>query len=105
MSGRVVELGPEASARDYLARSPASRAEALTGHAGDVLDDPAELDAALRDAAARLAADPALVAEDWTLYALEPDEVELYQLDPERRHERVRYTRTAKGWRRQRLWP
>jgi pyridoxamine 5'-phosphate oxidase len=105
VSGRVLELGPEASARDYLARSPASRAEALTGHAGEVLDDPAELDAALREAAARLEADPGLVADEWTLYALDPDEVELHQLDPDRRHLRLRYTRTEKGWRRERLWP
>ena len=98
-------MGPAASARDYLGRSPASRAEALTGHAGDVLHDPAALDAALRAAAARLEAEPDLVAEDWTLYALDPDEVELYQLDPDRRHVRLRFTRTEKGWRSERLWP
>jgi pyridoxamine 5'-phosphate oxidase len=105
VSGRVRELGTAGSAEDFQGRSPASRAEALAARPETVLHDPADLDAALREAAARLEAEPDLVAPDWTLYALEPDEVELLELAADRRHLRLRYTRSEKGWRRERLWP
>jgi pyridoxamine 5'-phosphate oxidase len=103
--GRVEPAGPEASARDFLARSAGARAEALAGRSGEVLRAPAELDAALAAAAARIAADPALVAPAWTLWSLVPDEVEFLQADRERRHTRLRYLAEGGGWRRDTLFP
>jgi pyridoxamine 5'-phosphate oxidase len=103
--GTAAPAGGEASAADFLARSPASRAEALTGRQSQPLEDPAELDEALRRAHAQVAADPGLVAPDWTLYALLADEVEFWQADHQRRHIRLRYQRTAGAWTRHLLWP
>ena len=49
---------------------------------------------------------PALVAPDWTLYALTADEAEFWQGDPDRRHVRLRYRRAGlRPWTRQLLWP
>ena len=68
--GAVVPASAQASAADFLARPPASRAEALAGRQSEPLDDLAELDRAFKQAQARVSADPGLVAPDWTLYAL-----------------------------------
>jgi pyridoxamine 5'-phosphate oxidase len=103
--GTATPAGSAASAADFLARTPASRAEALTGRQSEPLEDPAELDEALRRAQAEITANPGLVAPDWTLYALSADEVEFWQADHQRRHIRLRYQRTADAWTRHLLWP
>jgi pyridoxamine 5'-phosphate oxidase len=103
--GTVTAAGSQASAADFLARSPASRAEALTGRQSQPLEDPAELDEALRRAQAKIATSPGLVAPDWTLYALSADEVEFWQADHQRRHVRLQYQRTIGAWTRHLLWP
>jgi len=106
LRGTVTAAGAERSAADFLARSPESRAESLTGRQSEVLADPAEAEIALQEARARIAARPALVAADWTLYALTADEVEFWQADEQRLHTRLRYERTNRGaWTRVRLWP
>ena len=103
--GAATPMGSQASAADFLARSPASRAEALPGRQSEPLDDPAELDEAVRRAQAEIAANPGLVAPAWTLYGLLADDVEFWQADHERRHIRLRYERTVDGWTRHLLWP
>jgi pyridoxamine 5'-phosphate oxidase len=103
--GAAVPAGEQASAADFLARPPASRAEGLVGHQSEPLGDPAELDRAFRAAHAQVLADPGLVAPAWTLYALTADEVEFWQGSPERRHIRLRYQRAGSAWTRQLLWP
>ena len=103
--GAAVPAGARASAADFLARSPASRAEGLVGHQSEPLGDQAELDRAFRAAHARVLADPELVAPAWTLYTLTAGQVEFWQGDPERRHVRLRYQRAGSAWTRQLLWP
>lgn len=103
--GTAVPAGEQASAADFLARPPASRAEGLVGRQSEPLDDPAELDRAFRQAHDRVMADPGLVAPGWTLYALTADEVEFWQGDPERRHIRLQYQRAGDGWTQRLLWP
>jgi pyridoxamine 5'-phosphate oxidase len=105
LRGTVTPAGADRSAADFLARSPQSRAESLTGRQSDVLADPAEAETALRAARARIAADPDLVAADWTLYALTAGDVEFWQADEQRRHTRLRYKRAGRAWTRFRLWP
>jgi pyridoxamine 5'-phosphate oxidase len=103
--GAAAPAGSQASAADFLARSPASRAEALIGRQSEPLEDPAELEEALRRAHGEIAADPELVAPAWTLYAVAAEEVEFWQADHERRHIRLQYRRTADAWTRRLLWP
>jgi pyridoxamine 5'-phosphate oxidase len=105
LRGTVTPAGADRSAADFLARSPQSRAESLTGRQSDVLADPAEVEIALREARARISATHDLVAPDWTLYALTADEVEFWQADEQRRHTRLRYERAGQAWTRVRLWP
>jgi pyridoxamine 5'-phosphate oxidase len=104
-SGRALPGMPEESARDFLARGADSRAESFAGNQSAVLADPAELDTALDDARTRVAEDPSLVSEHWTLYHLIPDEVEFWQADRARRHVRLRYQLRDQRWTRELLWP
>lgn len=103
--GTAVDVGAEAGAADFQARPAGSRAGALTDRQSDVLDDPGQLDRAVAEQRERIAQDPGLVAPSWTVYAVEPRQVEFWQADIDRRHTRLRYTRTAQGWVRERLWP
>ncbi|HEY2288783.1 MAG TPA: pyridoxine 5'-phosphate oxidase C-terminal domain-containing protein [Streptosporangiaceae bacterium] len=103
--GTAVPAGEQASAADFLARPPASRAESLLGRQSEPLDDLAELDQAFREAHARVVADSGLVAPAWTLYVLTAEEAEFWQGDPERRHIRLQYQRAGDGWTRRLLWP
>jgi pyridoxamine 5'-phosphate oxidase len=105
LRGPAVPAGRQASAADFLARSPASRAEALIGRQSEPLGDLAELDEACREALARVTADPELIAPAWTLYALTAEEAEFWQGDLRRRHVRLRYQRAGRAWTRQLLWP
>ena len=105
ISGLATSAGTEASAADFLARPPASRAAALVGRQSEPVDDPGDLDAAFRQSQAVVDADPGLVAPGWTLYALSADAVEFWQADQQRRHIRLQYQRTADNWTTRRLWP
>ncbi len=103
--GQARSAGSQASAADFLARPPASRAAALAGRQSEPLDDPAELDEAFRQSQAEVDANPGLVAAGWTLYALSAEGVEFWQADHQRRHIRLQYLRTADMWTRCLLWP
>jgi pyridoxamine 5'-phosphate oxidase len=49
--------------------------------------------------------DDAPAPADWVVYALIPEEAELWQARRDRLHHRVVWTRSADGWRRGLLWP
>lgn len=60
----------------------------------------------LAEARERIAADPSLVAPEWTLYTLRPDYVEFWQGAKDRNHVRLRYAATSAGtWERTLLRP
>lgn len=103
--GEVWRGNAEDSARDFLARSPGGRAEALVGRQSQHLPDPTELKTALVRAADRIAAEPDLVADDWTRYSLRAREVQFFQGDPDRQHVRVRYQHSGVAWSHSQLWP
>ena len=103
--GPVEVADTEQSAADFLARSPGARGAGLAGNQSEPLTGLAERDRVLDDATARAAADPGLVAAEWTVYRVLADEVEFWQGDERRRHVRLRYTRDGDGWARGLLWP
>ncbi|MEV4260214.1 pyridoxal 5'-phosphate synthase [Kribbella sp. NPDC049584] len=102
--GTVEAASPEDSARDFLMRPEAARAEALVGRQSAVLADPADIDVAVKEQAERIAAEPGLVAPNWTLYTLRAEEVEFWQADRDRRHTRLRY-QLEDQWTKELLWP
>ena len=103
--GTVVAASRQDSAADFLARGAGARTEALLGRQSQPLADLAERDTAVKESLARLEREPDLVAPGWTLHTVQPESVEFWQGDQERRHTRLVYLREDAGWRRQLLWP
>ncbi|MGW1890031.1 pyridoxine/pyridoxamine 5'-phosphate oxidase [Streptomyces sp. NPDC002004] len=104
--GRVDVAPPEAAHADLHARSTGALAAALVGHQSEVLGSRAELAEASAAAWERARAEPDAPVPSWTVYVVDPDEVEFFQGDEQRRHVRLRYRRTADGgWLKELLWP
>ncbi|MEV0845270.1 pyridoxal 5'-phosphate synthase [Streptomyces sp. NPDC049954] len=101
-----VTLAPHSRAlADLHVRSTGALASALTGHQSEPLSGAGELDRASDAAWERARREPEADAPSWTLYLLDPHEVEFFQGDHRRRHVRLRYGRVADGWTRESLWP
>ena len=105
LAGTVRSLGAGASAADFLARSPASRAAGLATLPGERLGSVEEMAAAMAAAERRVADEPELVLPQWLLLELVPDEAEFWQGDARRAHVRVVYRRSDDGWTRELVWP
>ncbi|KQX11654.1 oxidase [Streptomyces sp. Root431] len=106
--GHVTTATPEEAYEDLHARTTGALASALVGRQSEVLDSPETLAEASAAAWRRAEAEPAAHAPTWTLYVVEPAEVEFFQGDERRRHLRLRYRRdpaTSTGWIRELLWP
>ena len=105
VAGAVRLLDPEECAADFLRRSPSARAAALASRPGEPLRSVEDMVAAVGEARARVDRDPRLVPSTWQLWAVEADEVELWQGDHDRAHLRVRYSRDGDRWDRRLDWP
>ncbi|WAU85644.1 pyridoxal 5'-phosphate synthase [Streptomyces sp. Qhu-G9] len=104
--GPVTVAPPEVARADLHARSTGALASALVGRQSEVLDSHEELVRASAAAWDRAHREPDASAPSWTVYVLDPDEVEFFQGDARRRHVRLTYRRTdGAAWRRELLWP
>ncbi|WP_137988745.1 pyridoxine/pyridoxamine 5'-phosphate oxidase [Streptomyces vilmorinianum] len=103
--GRVTTGTPEEAYADLHARTTGALASALVGRQSEVLGSREELAASSAVAWERASTDPDAHAKTWTLYVLEPAEVEFFQGDEQRRHVRLRYRRETTTWVRELLWP
>jgi pyridoxamine 5'-phosphate oxidase len=103
-TGTVTRLSPEESLAYWHNRPLGSRLSALISPQSEVVAARAELEAAYDEAAARFGDDPPL-PESWGGYVVTPDEVELWEGQPNRLHDRVRYRRVGDAWVRERLAP
>jgi pyridoxamine 5'-phosphate oxidase len=103
--GPVAEVDRAISEADFEHRPLGSRAAALVARQSEVLSSPADLDAALSAQYARLEREPNLTLKSWTVLVLNPNAVEFWQGDTQRRHTRVRYFEEGNGWKKEALWP
>jgi pyridoxamine 5'-phosphate oxidase len=103
--GIAERASDEAGAADFRARSPSARAIALIGRQSQELTDVAELAEAHQRANAMVELCPDLTSQSWSLYAVDPVEVEFWQGQTSRCHIRLRYTRAGNGWKKALLWP
>ncbi|MEV7391970.1 pyridoxal 5'-phosphate synthase [Streptomyces sp. NPDC091215] len=105
--GIVEPASPEQSAADLLARAPSARAEVLLGRQSEHLESTEEREGAFRAALARIEAEPGLVSPEWTPCTLVPVQIEFWQADKGRLHNRLRYERPDRHsmWERHMLWP
>jgi pyridoxamine 5'-phosphate oxidase len=103
--GTAVNAGSAERDADFLARPIGSRAAALLARQSEVLHSSPDLEAETARARQRLADDPGLIAENWAVFCVVPRDVEFFQGDAERRHQRLAYRRAGPDWVRERLWP
>ena len=105
--GAVSTAGSEENHADFQRRHPVARALVLAGSQSDVLTSREDLDEAVEKEAGRIHQDDSegLDRTAWTLFTVAPDTVEFWQADQERKHIRLRYTRSGEGWAREMLWP
>lgn len=103
--GKVAPCDPQRSVADFRARSAEARAESLLGKQSQPLKSWGDWEKAIALARRRQEEDPSLVPADWTLYMVEPIEIEFWQADRNRKHARLNYAHTASTWSKQMLWP
>ncbi|MEV7597561.1 pyridoxal 5'-phosphate synthase [Kitasatospora sp. NPDC089797] len=107
--GTVERAADLVAAAEFATRSPAARVGALVGRQSEPLGGLSEYDEAVAVARRRLEATPDAVAPGHAVYTLWAHEVEFWQGDAQRRHVRLRYTRTGPvrtpEWSRSLLWP
>jgi pyridoxamine 5'-phosphate oxidase len=105
LRGPVGAASAEESRADLHARSTGALAAALTGHQSEVLDSLRTLERASGAAWDRASREPDTPAPTWTLYRLAPQEAEFFQGNTHRRHVRLQYRLTPRGWTHRLLWP
>ncbi|MBM7601526.1 pyridoxine/pyridoxamine 5'-phosphate oxidase [Virgibacillus halotolerans] len=88
-----------------LERSIGGRAEALIGKQSKQLKRLEDLDEAFVKSKELIKQSPNTISSNWTLYAVDANEVEFWQGDSERKHIRVQYQRNDEKWKHHLLWP
>lgn len=107
LRGTANLLSREECAEDFLNRPIGSRISAIASKQSELLASDQELKQQLHEAELFLINNPRHVSEDWQVYAVNPDRVELWQDASDRTHKRLRYDATVdpRLWQTVRLWP
>ena len=103
--GPVRRLSDEAADAYFAARPRDSRLAAWASPQSQPVADRAALDELHAAATARFDGTEVPRPQHWGGFRVMPTEVELWQGQRARLHDRIRYTRTENGWARQRLAP
>jgi pyridoxamine 5'-phosphate oxidase len=104
VEGHAVRLAREESAAYFHARPYGSRIGAWASRQSAVVRSREELDARFAELAARWPEDPP-VPDFWGGYRVVPSEVEFWQGQSDRMHDRLRYRRAGQAWILERLAP
>jgi pyridoxamine 5'-phosphate oxidase len=105
IEGSVERVDEDESRAYWETRPVQSRIAAWASPQSRPLRDRAELDALYAAAAARFGRDEVPLPDFWGGYRVVPEEVEFWEHQDDRLHDRIRYERTESGWRRERLAP
>jgi pyridoxamine 5'-phosphate oxidase len=102
----TVERVDEAESRAYWETRPLqSRIAAWASPQSRPLADRGELDALYAAAASQFGEGEVPLPDFWGGYRVVPETIEFWTHRDDRLHDRIRYERTAAGWRRERLAP
>jgi pyridoxamine 5'-phosphate oxidase len=105
LEGRVTRTTTEESEAYWISRPLGSRLAALASAQSQVLTGREELVQRVEELAARHADGAVPLPGAWGGYRLVPDAFEFWQGQPNRLHDRFRYTRHRDGWGIERLSP
>ncbi|PZG42180.1 pyridoxamine 5'-phosphate oxidase [Spongiactinospora gelatinilytica] len=104
VEGSVVRLSKEETAAYFHSRPYGSRIGAWASRQSAVVASREDLDARYEELAARWPEDPP-VPDFWGGFRVVPQEVEFWQGQTDRMHDRLRYRRSGGGWLLERLAP
>lgn len=103
--GVVTKLSREASEAYFAKRPRASQLEAWASEQSAPVASRADLVAAVAAVEERFEGQDVPCPPNWGGYVIDVDSFEFWQGLPSRLHDRIRCTRTADGWRNERLQP
>ena len=104
IDGRVDKLSTQESDDYFSSRPLGSRHAAIASPQSKAVQDRAALEARVAESEKKYGDHPVRPAH-WGGYRLIPQAVEFWQSRPNRLHDRVLYSRTARGWKISRLAP
>jgi pyridoxamine 5'-phosphate oxidase len=105
IEGAVEKVSPEASDAYFSSRPRGSQLGAIASPQSRPLASRADLEQLVAQTERALGGAAPTRPPHWGGYRLVPDMIELWQGQPSRLHDRVRYQRDAAGWTRDRLAP
>jgi pyridoxamine 5'-phosphate oxidase len=105
IEGRVARIPNEESEAYFRTRPLESRLAAWASPQSRVLASRDELERLYAEAVERFPGDEVPLPPHWGGFRLEPESYEFWQHGDDRLHDRVRYEREDRGWRRARLAP
>jgi pyridoxamine 5'-phosphate oxidase len=105
VEGDVVHVDDEESVAYWRSRPRASQLAAWASPQSKPLAGRSDLDAHVAEAERRFDGDDVPLPESWGGYRLIPVSVEFWAHRDDRLHDRIRFSRSAAGWRRERLAP
>ena len=105
VDGTVEPVSREQAETYFRSRPVSSQIGAWTSHQSSVIASRDELESREADLKKRFAAGPIPLPDFWGGYRVVPSTVEFWQGRSSRLHDRLRYTKSADGWKIERLAP
>lgn len=105
VEGRVEVISPDESDAYFASRPRGSQLGAIASPQSQVIESRKELEARVQELQLQYGEQMPPRPDTWGGYRVVPEMIELWQGQPSRLHDRVRYQLTPSGWMRDRLAP